>query len=289
MDFDSTLATVGALLPEQVGTALGTVASVIPKELDFLKVMQFMLFFAAATLVCGVLSRVILGKRSSLNHSLSAAMAVLFIYALSAVVYTFQPWNLTQLLSPLPFVSFHDEYLKIFSFGIWPFTDFCTELLWLVILTFLVNLLDTFMPKGNNVFGWLILRAFTIVLAMVLHLIVHWAFNTYLPGAIVSYAPTVLLCILLVMIFMGLINLILSALLVVVNPLFGALYAFFFSNAVGKQLTKAVFSAAIVGVVLFLMYYFGYNTIAINAPALLTYFPLGGILLILWYLVGHVL
>lgn len=289
MDFNSPLSTIGAFLPEDVSTALGAVGSMIPAELDFLKAMHFMLFFGAGALIFGVLGRMILGKRSSLNQSVSSAMAVLFIYAVTAVVYTFKPWNLTQLLSPLPLVSFHGEYLKIFSFGSSAFTVLCTELLWLVILAFLVNLIDTLIPKGKGIFSWVFLRVFTIALAMLLHLIVHWAFNTYLPEVMVLYAPTILLCVLVAMIAMGFINLILSLLLVAVNPIFGALYAFFFSNIVGKQLTKAVFSSTIVGVVIFLMYHFGYHTIAINAPALLTYFPLGGILLVLWYLIGHVL
>lgn len=289
MDLESTLSTIASYIPEQVDTALEAVGSMIPAELDFLKVMQFMLFFGAAALVCGVLSRVILGKRSSLNHSLSSAMAVLFIYALTVVVYTFKPWNLTQLLSPLPFVSFYEEYLRIFSFHHAQFPALCTEILWLVILAFLVNLLDTFIPKGKSIPGWFFLRFLTIVLAMVLHFAVHWAFNTYLPDVLVTYAPTILLCVLAAMILMGLINLILGVVLTVMDPIFGAIYTFFFSNIIGKQLTKAVFSSFIVCAVLFLMDRFGYTVIAINAPALLTYFPLGGILLVLWYLIGHVL
>lgn len=289
MDFESTLSTITSYIPEEVDTALQAVGSMVPAELDFLKVMQFMLFFGAAALVCGVLSRIVLGKRSSLNHSLSASMAILFIYALTVVVYTFKPWNLTFLLSPLPLVRFHEEYLTVFSFQNTTFTALCTEILWLVILAFLVNLLDFFIPKGKSIFTWFLLRFITILLAMLLHLVVHWAFNTYLPDMLVAYAPTILLCILAAMLLMGAANLILGIVLTVVDPIFGALYTFFFSNIIGKQLTKAVFSSIIVCIVFFLLDYFGYSVIAIHASALLTYFPLGGILLVLWYLIGHVL
>ena len=289
MDFESTLSTIASYIPEEVDSALQTVGAMIPAEMDFLTVMQFLLFFSAAALVLGVLSRMVLGKRSSLNHSLSSAMAVLFLYALTVIIYTFKPWNLSQLLSPLPFVSFHEDYLKVFIFHHADFTALCTELLWLIILAFLVNLLDTFIPKGKGVFSWFILRFFTIVLAMLLHMLVHWAFNTYLPDALVTYAPTILLCLLGAMLLMGLLNLILSVVLTVVNPIFGAIYTFFFSNIVGKQLTKAVFSSLVVLLVIFLMDRFGYTAIAINAPALLTYFPAGAVLLVLWYLIGHIL
>ena len=37
------------------------------------------------------------------------------------------------------------------------------------------------------------------------------------------------------------------------------------------------------------MEYFGYTVISITAAALMTYIPLALILLVLWYLIGHVL
>jgi len=73
------------------------------------------------------------------------------------------------------------------------------------------------------------------------------------------------------------------------NPFLGAMYTFFFSSLVGKQLSKAVFSSAILMGVFWLLEYVGYVIISISAAALLAYIPLGIILLILWYLIGHLL
>jgi hypothetical protein len=67
------------------------------------------------------------------------------------------------------------------------------------------------------------------------------------------------------------------------------MYTFFFSNIVGKQVSKSVFTTVILCLVFFLMGYFGYTIITITAAALLTYIPLALVLLLLWYLIGHVL
>ena len=248
-----------------------------------------LLFFAAASLILGFMGRVFLGKRSSLNHSLSAAMGILFIYAVAIVVYTFKPWSLDALLSPLPFVRFAGEHLLVIPFQGSPLTIVCSEILSLVILAFLVNLLDTLIPRGNSALGWFFLRILTVLFAMVLHILVDWAFKTYLPNVLVTYAPTILLVILAVTLLMGLLNLVLSVVLTVVNPIFGALYTFFFSNIIGKQLSKAVFTSGIICGVVFLLGYFGCTVICVSAAALYAYIPLAVVLLLLWFLIGWTL
>lgn len=289
MDIDSTISTVAAYIPEEVETVLVNAVSYIPAEIDLVTSAKFLLFFAAASLILGVMGRVFLGKRSSLNHSMSSAMGILFIYAVTIVVYTFKPWNLEALLSPLPFVTFAEEYLIILPIPGTAFSDLCTEILSLVILAFLVNLLDSFIPQGKRVIGWYLLRFVTVIVAMVLHFLVRWAFETYLPDVLVTYAPAILLILLAAMMLMGVLNLFLSLILTAVNPIFGAMYTFFFSNVIGKQLTKAVFTTVILCAVVFLLGYCGFTVISISAAALTAYIPLVVVLLILWYLIGHVL
>ena len=304
MDLESTLSTIATYVPEDLdqvidhavsyipeewGQVIKHASSYMPTEIDFMTAAQFMLYFAVASLILGVLSRVVLGKRSSLNHSLSSAMGILLIYALTIVVYTFKPWNLGVLLSPLPFVTFAGDYLIVFPIADAQFPALCTEILSLVILAFLVNLLDTFMPKGERVISWYLLRFLTVILSMVLHVVVRWAFNTYLPEALVTYAPTILLVLLAFMMLSGILNLILGLVISVANPFLGAMYTFFFSNIIGKQLSKAVFTSAILCAVVYLLEYFGYTVVCITASALLAYIPLVIVLLILWYLIGRLL
>lgn len=289
MDLESTLSTIAAQLPEELEEAVAVLGQRIPTEISLMSMLQFLLYFAAGNLLLGVLGRVVLGKRSSLNHSLSSVMGILFVYTATVVVYTFQPWNLKDFLSPLPFVNFYGDYIVLFPFAHGDIPAWCSGALSLIILAFLVNLLDTFLPKGKSVLSWYVLRFLSVGLSMGLHYLVHWAFNTYLPDILVSYAPMILLFLLIGLLFLGVINLILSVILAVVDPFFGAVYAFFFSNIIGKQLTKAVFSSIILGVVFYLMDLFGYTAIAITASALVSYAPLLAVLLVLWYLLGHML
>lgn len=286
---DQVFSTASAYIPQELSEVIWHASAYMPRNLDFITVAEFMLYFIAASLILGVLGRVMLGKRSSLNHSLSSVMGILFIYAATVTVYTFKPWVLEILLSPLPFVTFAGDYLILLPISDVQFPALCTQILSLIILAFLVNLLDNILPKGNNVVSWYLMRFITIALCMMLHLLVCWTFETYLPEVLVKYAPTLLLAILVFMLLSGALNLILGLFIATVNPFMGAMYTFFFSTVIGKQVSKAVFSAAIVTGVFWLMDYFGYTIIAISAAALLTYIPLALVLLVLWYLIGHVL
>ena len=304
MDLENTLSTIAATIPheiqqvvsqasgyipEQLRDSLRHAASYLPAEISFMTVAQFLLYFAAASLVLGSISRVVLGKRSSLNHALSSVMAVLFIYTVTIVIYTFKPWNLDILLSPLPFVTFSDHYLIVHPMTDLTFPALCSQLLSLMILTFLINLVDTLIPPGEGIVTWLLLRLMTVLGCFGLHFLVSWAFRTYLPEALVTYAPTILLAVLLVLLGSGVVSLVLGLIIAITSPFLGAMYSFFFSNIVGKQISKSIFTSGVVCGIFYLMEHFGLVVILISPAALLTYVPLALVLLLLWFLVGHIL
>ena len=55
------------------------------------------------------------------------------------------------------------------------------------------------------------------------------------------------------------------------------------------RFARSGWAVAILCAVVFLMEYFGYTVILITGTALLAYIPLATIMLVLWYLIGHVL
>lgn len=291
MDFESTLETIASHIPQDMDPSgiLTNPRSMVPVDLDLTHIARFLLFFAAGSLVLSLLGRLVLGKRSSLNHSLSSVMAIVFVYAVTIVIYTFKPWNLENLLSPLPFVTFFNDYMVVMPVvGIYP-TVLAREFLSLIILAFLVNLLDTLIPRGSSIPGWFCLRFLSVGLAMGLHLVIHWAFHTYTPTALVEYAPLILLILLVAMILMGFLNAVLGLIIAINNPFAGAVYTFFFSNIVGKQVTKAVFTTGILCVILFFMDQAGLSFIHISTAALTAYVPIAAVCLVLWFLIGHLL
>ena len=265
------------------------ISDMIPAEIDLMTMLKFVGIFAGVSILLSLLGRLIFGKRSSLNHALSSAMGIFFMLAASTAIYIFNPRDLAQYLSPLPYVAFSGEYLILFPFASSGFAAICDELLSMIILAFLVNLLDTFIPKGKNVISWYLLRFLTVLLALGVHFAFTWASNAYLPGFLVTYAPVLLLAILVLGVFMGLLNTVLGVVLITLNPVFGALYSFFFSTLVGKQLTKAICTTFVQTAVVVALNYFGTTMLCIASTALAAYIPLLIVLLILWYLIGHLL
>lgn len=304
MDFETTVSTLttqaadaaahiikGAsdYIPDELSQFIRHAYSYFPAQIRFEDAAQFLLYFAVSSLILGVISRIALGKRSSLNHSFSSALGIGFVYILTMIVYTFRPWELDVFLSPLPFVTFSGEYMILLPMADAHFSVLSQQILSLIILAFLVNLLDTLIPQGESILSWYLLRFFTVAVSMAAHWAVNWAMRTYLPDFLVTYAPAVLLVILAAMLFSGILSLVLGLVIAVANPFLGAMYSFFFSNLVGKQLSKAVFSSAILCGVFFLLEYFGYTILCISSAALTAYIPFALILLVLWYLIGHIL
>ena len=291
MTIETTLETIADYLPQDlpVKEILSGITSYIPAQVDFGNMFQFLLLYAAGSMILATLGRFALGKRSSLNHSLSSAMGILFIYAVTILVYVYKPWELNAYLSPLPFVTFAKDYLILLPIANAGMSALCQNLLSLIMLAFLVNLIDTLTPHGDTILTWFIFRGITVVLSMMLHLILNLVINLYIPDLIVSYAPVALLVILIGMIVLGFVNAVLGLILTIVNPVIGGIYTFFFSNLIGKQITKAVFTSAILCAVVYCLEYFGFLVIAISADSLAAYIPLALVSLFLWFFIGFFL
>ena len=246
------------------------------------------LVLLVGTLATALIGRFVFGKRSALSYAVSSAIAILFLYAATVVLITFGS-ELSQWTAPLPFVTFGEESMHIFSFEGAHYTTICTQILSMIILAFLVNIVDNLLSKAKNFLIWLLLRCVTVVLAYAGHLLIVYLFNTFLPEGLVTYAPTVLLGVLVLMLMTGSLKIIIGIAISTVNPIIGGLYTFFFATVVGKMLSKAVLTTAILAGLVFLMQYLGIASVAIAAAALVAYIPFIIILIALWYLVNRIL
>ncbi len=239
-------------------------------------------------LVLGLLSRFIFGKKSGVGNAVSSAIGIIFICALTVVLRSsglpYGAW-----VVPIPFVNMQGDSLELFDFLASNYTVICSQVLSMIILAFLINLIDGWLPKNKNIFGWLFFRCLTVVISHMLHLGITWLFTTYMPDAIVTYAPVVLLALLVLMLLTGALKIIVGALMATVNPVIGALYTFFFANIIGKQISKAVLTSALLAGLVILLRYLGVTVISIASAALLAYIPFLLALIALWYLVNRVL
>lgn len=260
----------------------------VPAGFEMEGFLRGALVVVLGTLILGLIGRLIFGRNSALNRSVSAAIGILLMYVVTVVIYsTGAP--LEQFLSPLPFVSINGDYLSIFVFEGALYTDICAQLLGMIILAFLVNLLDTIMPRGKKLLSWYFFRFVTVLLGMLLHLVVNSLLYALLPAGFMTYAPAILLGILVFMLLLGVLKLLLGAVLTIVNPVLGALYTFFFSHKIGRELSRAVLTTAVLAVLVWVLNSLGTVSLYIASSALAAYLPLLILLLIVWYLVGHIL
>ena len=256
-------------------------------DLDFQNLLTIGLVLLLGTFLLSVFGRFVFGKRSVLNNAVSSAIGILFIYAVTVVLKSFGA-QFQNLIAPLPFVTLSDSELILFTFQGTHYTAVCSELLNMVILSLLVNLADGWLPKGKNIFSWIFFRCMTVVLAFFLHLMVVGLFATYLPEGIVTYAPVILLALLVLMLLTGALKILVGAVLTTVNPIIGGLYTFFFATVIGKQITKAVLTTLILAGLAYLLNYLGCTVISIASAALMAYIPFVIILVIVWYIVYRV-
>ena len=256
-------------------------------NIDIKSLLTIGLVLLIGTFLLGAVGRFAFGKRSVLNNSVSSAIGILFIYGVTVVLKSFGA-QFEQLIAPLPYVTITESSLRIFSFQGAHYTVLCSEVLSMIILSFLVNLADGWLPKGKSLLGWLFFRCMTVVLAFFLHLIVVGLFTTYLPQGIVIYAPTVLLVLLVLMLLTGALKIVVGAVLATVNPIIAGLYTFFFATVIGKQITKAMLTTLILSALVYLLNHLGCTVISIASAALMAYIPFVIILVIVWYIIYRV-
>lgn len=285
MQFDWFSALGADRIIESIQSFLDSANTLIPASMENIIVLFLVVIVFA--LGIGLVLRLFFGQRCTVNCAISGFLEILAIYSASIVVYALNPWNLTQYLAPLPFAFFSAD-IAIFSFNAFSTLPLlCSQLLSLIILCFIVHILNLLMPKGNSFLPWLLLRAACIVAAVALDLGANWLLNTFLPAAISQSAPVALLIVLAVALLVSLFNPLLCILFTAANPLIGLLYTFFFSNTIGKNLTRAVLSAALVCVLLYVMEHFGISVVQINPGALLRYAPFAAALIGVWFVYDY--
>ncbi len=268
---------------------LSFMQSYLPESMDIDSLLKTALFLTVGSILLGVLGRLVFGERSALNHSISSAFSILFIYAITVTIHSLGV-DLAFLVSPLPFVSITGDYMSVFVFEGVHYTILCDQILSMIILAFLANLADSWLPAGKNIFSWFFFRCLSVLMAMLLHLLANAIITAFLPEGLLTWAPVVLLGMLVILMSVGLLKIIIGTILsATVSPLIGILYTFFFANIVGKQLSRAVLTTGILAGIVYLLNYFGITSVFIAASALTAYIPFLILLLLVWYVIKRLL
>lgn len=272
-------------LIDSIQSILETTNALIPATLEKSIILSALLIVFVLGL--GLVFRLFFGRNCAVNRGISGFLEVLFIYAATVTVYTLKPWNLSQYLAPLPFAIFRGDILIVSYSACSTIPLLCSQLLSLIILCFIVHLLNFVLPRGRSFVPWLLMRAVCVVLAVGVDLAANWALNAFLPAVIAESAPVALITVLAVTLLVSLFNPLLCILFTAANPIVGLLYTFFFSNTIGKNLTRAVLSAGMVFALFYGMDYFECIVINITPGALLRYSPFTLALLGVWYVFDY--
>ena len=256
-------------------------------NINFDSFWKSMLILLLGTLLLSSLGRFVFGKRSALSTAISSAIGIIFIYGITVIIGSLES-EFDKLVTPLPLVSINNNEMTLFTFEGAHYTAICSEVLSMIILSFLVNLADDLLPKKTGFFAWLFFRFLTVVIGYLLHLIVVYLFATLLPEGLVTYAPTVLLGLLVLLLLTGALKLLVGAILSTVNPIIGGLYTFFFATAIGKRLSKAMLTTLLLGLLVWGLGQIGVSVISFASATPITYVPILILLIALWYLVVKV-
>ena len=213
------------------------------------------LILCIACFILAGLLRMIFGKKGVTVKAVSAVLDLMILYCAVLVLYLQVP-AFSNYLTTLPFLAFFDDRIVLMSILDADRLTLCINLIHLVILTFLFGLLEDLLPQGKNLIVWILLRLLSIVIVYIGFGVLCWASNAFLPGFLITYAPTILLALLAVFLAVTVFRWLFGLLLGITGgPIIGAIYTFFISNIVGKQLTKAALSCGLLwGIVYFLNY-----------------------------------
>ncbi len=228
-----------------------------------------------------------IGRESALNRAICSAIGIIFIYGITVLIYKVNPAGLNRFLAPLPYITVTENSVQLFALTDTTFQNICKEFLSMVILAFLFDLMDDFVPRGNKFSKWLLFRIIAITMAMVLHYLILWIFHTFLPGSVTANAPIILLVILISTLLLGALKAVLGLVLIVINPIIGALYTFFFATRMGKGLSKAVFTTILLTILIVVLRHLGISAVSVAVSSLWIAALLFAVILLLWYWMDH--
>lgn len=273
---------------------MNTISTVIPAvgelaaDIDLLSYLQTNVVLVLVIFGIGAILRAIFGLGSSITKAVSATLSILLVYLAMILLYYFVP-DLRIYLNQLPFISVTSE--KLF---LWDIFNLERDLLFgslmkMAILSLLVNILETFLPKGKKFITWYLWRCVTVLVALAGYTVICMAVNSLCPQLFGEWAMYVILGFWAVILLTGLLKVLLTVVLTVVNPVLGAVYSFFFGHALGKQFTKSILTTVLMCLIVMALTRIGFTQFAFSQFTLATYGPTCVFVVLALYLFGKLL
>ena len=251
-----------------------------------LTTFKYILILVISCFILGGLFRLLFGKRRPPAQAMAAIPGIFILYC---TIFLLQNSSLSVYTPPLPFVQLEVNFITLFPITTADRSLLCTELVHLVLLATAFGLIDDVLSHGKNFIVWLLLRCITLLVAFTGYFLMIGLLESMLPNAVVTYAPMILIGLLAIFlavtVFKWLIGLILGA---SGGPILGAIYTFFVSNFVGRQLSKAAFITGFLCLATYLGNIYTSSQLVYTIPIIAVIIPIILLLSIVWYLLHKV-
>ncbi len=259
----------------------------LPEHFNATQYFTYIVIVMAGILIIGGTFRMCLGKGSVVNGAVSSAISIFNLYVISILLYSFGG-RFQLLFSPLPFVEITSGTVRIFPILQASFQEICREILSMLVLAYLMNLLENWLPKGEKPGGWFCFKALALLLALSLNYCISLLLNNVLPAHVLNSGPVTLLMLVMFSFMLAVMKIIVKG-LAFLNPTLAIFHKFFFSQLLGKQLYKALLTTGALTTVVVMLNRLSITSITIGSVAFLTYLPVILLAILLWYLLAKVL
>lgn len=278
----------------------------LPEGLVITQPFVFLLYWCLGIFLVSVILK-LANKAPHLRAGIVAALSILIMYVVCLLIYIHKPLGLQNYIAPLPFIRLEGESLTlgVYEIAEGGFVDiprFCSQILSMFLLAFLVSQIYAYRPGNLKSPGWLVFRLFSTLFCIVIHyalckviqkILDKVPADGFLESAL-PYIPIGFIGFLLLAFTFGWAKIILKHFFKVVNPTYEGLSGFFFKNEFGKIVTRAMYST-----LLLTLFAYGLQgewekayqvpTIPINSligfPEIVKLIPL----FLLWLIVGFLL
>lgn len=251
-------------------------------------VVRSALIFAILLFAAGAVIRMCLGKGANLTRAVSACLTILLVYLASVLLYLFLPGLRTE-LAQLPFVYVDSQRFILRNLSDLSEPVLFGSLVRLGMLAFLVNLLESLLPEGDDFWKWYLWRGVTVIMTLALYGFLADVLEAAAPKVFTEWAKWLILGCWTFILLSGALHWITGAVLAVVNPVLGALYAFFFSHVLGSQFSKSILTTLILTGLVAVLNYAGFRVFAFADFSLAAYGPTCLIVIAAMYLFGKFL
>lgn len=212
-------------------------------RLSELSIAPVALALIAVFILAGI-ARLVLKESANVIASAASCVQLVLVGLGAIALYVAFP-AFGQALSQLPFLSLHSFGCSLLSPAQLESHTLFPALLRLFLLALLINLWEELLPKSKKIAPWLLLRVLSTAGSLCCYFLLCEVLQRYCPQILDKWAMSIVLSILGCVCLLGICKGLLTIAAVVVHPLLGLLFAFFFSHVIGRQLTRAVITSVL--------------------------------------------